>query len=85
VREAKEIRAALAGKQADHRTKTEVKRRARMQSVDNWQAVWDNSSKGRLTHQLIHSIEPWVNRKHGQIRFLLHAGSEWTWLLPKLP
>jgi len=67
VREAKENRAALAGEQADHSTKTEVKRRARMQSVDNWQAAWDNSSKGRWTHQLIPSIEPWVNRKHGQV------------------
>jgi len=47
VREAKEIRAALAGVRADHRTKTEVKRSARMQSVDNWQAAWDNSRKGR--------------------------------------
>jgi len=71
VREAKENRAALAGEQADHSTKTEVKRRARMQSVDNWQAAWDNSSKGRWTHQLIPSIEPWVNRKHGQVNFYL--------------
>jgi len=64
VWEAKEIRAA-------HRTKTEVKRSARMQSVDNWQAAWDNSSKGRWRHQLIPSIEPWVNRKHGQVDFYL--------------
>jgi len=60
VREAKEIRAALAAEQAEHRTKTDVKRSARMQSVDNWQAAWDNSS-----------IEPWVNRKHGHVDFYL--------------
>jgi len=83
VREAKEIRAALAGEQADHSTKTEVKRRARTQSVDNWQAAWDKSRKGRWTHQLIPSIKPWVNRKHGQVA--AHAGAEWTRLLPKLP
>jgi len=67
VREAKEIRAALAGDQTNHRAKTEVKRSATMQSVDNWQAAFDNSSKGRWTHQLIPSIEPWVNRKHSQV------------------
>jgi len=42
-----------------------------MQSVDNWQAAWNNSSKGRWTHQLISSIESWVNRKHGQVDFYL--------------
>jgi len=68
VREAKEIRVALAGERADLRTKTKVKRSARMQSVDNWQAAWD---AGRWTHQLIPSIEPWVNRKHGQVDFYL--------------
>jgi len=71
VREAKEIRAALAGEQADRSTKTEVKRRARMQSVVNWQAAWDISSKGRWTHKLIPSIEPWLSRKHGQVDFYL--------------
>ncbi|XP_070851519.1 uncharacterized protein [Drosophila suzukii] len=65
VQEAKEIRAALAGDQANHRAKT------RMQSVDNWQAAWDNSSKGRWTHQLIPSIEPWVKGKHAQVDFYL--------------
>jgi len=51
VGEAKEIRAALAGEQADHRTKTEVKRRARMQSVDNWQAAWTTPARdsGRIS------------------------------------
>ncbi|XP_070854202.1 uncharacterized protein [Drosophila suzukii] len=73
VREAKEIRAALVGEQADRSTKTEVKIRARMQSVVNWQAAWDNSSKGRWTHQLIPSIEPWLNRKHGQVDFYLSS------------
>jgi len=53
VREDKETR---AGEQADHRTRTEVKRSTRMQSVDNWQAAWHNSSKRRWTHQLIPSI-----------------------------
>ncbi|XP_070852173.1 uncharacterized protein [Drosophila suzukii] len=48
-----------------HRTKTEVKRSARMQSVDNWQAAWDNSSKGRWT------LDARVNRKHGQVDFYL--------------
>jgi len=71
VREAKEIRAALADDQTNHRAKTEVKRSARMKSVDNWQAAWDNSSKGRWTHQLIPSIELWLNRKHGQVDFYL--------------
>jgi len=42
-----------------------------MQSVDNSQAPWNNSSKGRWKHQLIPSIEPWVNRKHGQVDFYL--------------
>ncbi|XP_070854063.1 uncharacterized protein [Drosophila suzukii] len=56
VREAKEIRAALAGEQADRSTKTEVKRRA---------------SKGRWTHKLIPSIEPWLSRRHGQVDFYL--------------
>jgi len=42
-----------------------------MQSVVNWQAAWDNSSKGRWTHQLIPSIETWLNRKHGQVDFYL--------------
>jgi len=44
VLEAKDIRAVLVGEQADRSTKTVVKRRARMQSVVNWQAAWDNST-----------------------------------------
>jgi len=68
VREAKEIRAALAGEKADRSTKTEVKRRARMQSVVNWQAAWDNSS---MKHGLVDFYLTQAQSGHGCFRSFL--------------
>lgn len=36
-----------------------------------WQTRWDESEKGRWTHELITDIRAWTKRKHGEINFHL--------------
>ncbi|XP_041452024.1 uncharacterized protein LOC121405423 [Drosophila obscura] len=51
--------------------KRQVRKACKLQSLRKWQQRWDTSPKGRWTHQLIPSIEAWVDRKHGQVNFYL--------------
>lgn len=43
----------------------DCRKRERQKSLERWQAHWDNSEKGRWTHQLIPSLVEWINRQHG--------------------
>ena len=43
----------------------------RTSSTERWQRRWNISTKGRWTHTLIPELEPWFNRKHGEINFYL--------------
>lgn len=36
----------------------------RQQSINEWQALWDTTPKGRWTHMLIRDVETLFNRKH---------------------
>ena len=48
-----------------------VRRTARAASINRWQRIWDNSTKGRWTHRLIPRVENWVERRHGEVNFYL--------------
>uniref|UniRef100_A0A2S2PDK9 Retrovirus-related Pol polyprotein from type-1 retrotransposable element R1 2 n=1 Tax=Schizaphis graminum TaxID=13262 RepID=A0A2S2PDK9_SCHGA len=39
--------------------------------TSTWQRRWDESTKGRWTHELITDIKTWTQRKHGEINFHL--------------
>lgn len=41
----------------------------RKTSLEQWQARWDTSPKGRWTHRLIPNIERWVHRGHGEVGY----------------
>jgi len=43
----------------------------RATSLNQWQTMWDASSKGRWTHRLIPKVEIWVNRPHGELNYYL--------------
>nr|XP_041633355.1 uncharacterized protein LOC121503203 [Drosophila kikkawai] len=49
----------------------EGKLAARRRSIENCQARWDSSPKGRWTHRLIPDLARWVERAHGQVSFYL--------------
>ena len=40
-------------------------------TMERWQAEWDASEKGRWTYKLIPNISTWVNRRHGEVNFIL--------------
>lgn len=44
---------------------------AHEETISEWQHQWDNTEKGRWTHQLIPSVDRWVNRDHGEVNFYL--------------
>jgi Reverse transcriptase (RNA-dependent DNA polymerase)/Endonuclease-reverse transcriptase len=43
----------------------------RGQTIQDWQAEWDKSDKGRWTYRLIPSIKMWMERPHGEVNFHL--------------
>lgn len=56
--------------------KGEVQTRAsremeRNRTVQQWQAEWEVSQKGRWTYKLIPNINMWIKRKHGEVNFYL--------------
>ncbi|CAB0044363.1 unnamed protein product [Trichogramma brassicae] len=38
----------------------------RAKTIEEWQAQWTRSRKGRWTHRLIPNITPWIERRHGE-------------------
>jgi len=67
---------AAEEKAVDSATRSGQQRRsarleAREATMENRQRRWDESSKGRWTHRLIHKIRCWVVRKHGSVNFHL--------------
>jgi hypothetical protein len=64
---AKERQAVYIG----HDRGRETRRVARMETITQWQISWSESTKGRWTYRLIPSIEPWLNRRHGEMDYHL--------------
>ena len=50
----------------------EERERAREQSMEEWQERWKNlRGKAEWTRKLIQRVEPWKNRKHGEVNYQL--------------
>ncbi|CAB0034397.1 unnamed protein product [Trichogramma brassicae] len=43
----------------------------RAKTIEEWQAQWTRSRKGRWTHRLIPNITPWIERRHGEVDYHL--------------
>lgn len=48
-----------------------IKAEERRASMEQWQSLWNSSSKGRWTHKLITDIETWIGRNHGECSYQL--------------
>lgn len=40
-------------------------------SIQEWQDMWDTSTKGRWTYELIPNIRLWIERRHGEVNYHL--------------
>ncbi|XP_030764847.1 uncharacterized protein LOC115889073 [Sitophilus oryzae] len=49
----------------------EVKNHQRRDTYQIWQEEWDTSDKGRWTRKLIHNVEDWTSRKHGDVDYYI--------------
>ena len=43
----------------------------RENTIKKWQDHWNSSTDGRWTYDLIHDINIWLNRKHGELDFYI--------------
>ncbi|CAB0043344.1 unnamed protein product [Trichogramma brassicae] len=43
----------------------------RAKTIEEWQAQWTRSRKGRWTHRLIPNITPWIERRHREVDYHL--------------
>ena len=68
LQERKEIYNARASGNSE---RTLIKRNAREKLLQTWQRQWDETERGRWTHELIPNIELWQKRKHGELNFYL--------------
>lgn len=57
----------LEKKESPHRNDCDI----RKELFQKWQAEWDAATTGRWTWKLIKEVEPWVNRKFGEVDFHL--------------
>lgn len=44
---------------------------ARSNLLRAWQSDWDSAESGRWTHRLIPKLDPWFNRKFGEVNYRL--------------
>lgn len=51
--------------------KDKVKIEERTRTMEDWQATWEQDSRGRWTARLIGQIQAWVERKHGEIDYYM--------------
>lgn len=51
--------------------KNEIRKKAKEKTRRKWQRKWDKGNAGRWTHTCIPKIEPWIDRKHGQLNFYM--------------
>uniref|UniRef100_A0A034WR48 Putative 115 kDa protein in type-1 retrotransposable element R1DM n=1 Tax=Bactrocera dorsalis TaxID=27457 RepID=A0A034WR48_BACDO len=58
-------------KSTGDRLTNEERKQERQRSLNEWQKRWDEATTGRWTHRLIRSIQPWIERKHGETDFYL--------------
>ncbi|XP_030754178.1 uncharacterized protein LOC115880973 [Sitophilus oryzae] len=49
----------------------EVKNYQRRGTYQKWQEEWDTSDKRRWTRKLIHNVEDWTSRKHGDVDYYI--------------
>ena len=49
----------------------ELRKQERRNSIQRWQILWDNTTKGRWTYRLIRQVDAWVNRDHGEVNYYL--------------
>lgn len=59
---------------AKEMTRIHEDRNAKMAKIDTireWQKLWEKDTNGRWTYTLIPNIEKWVNRRHGEINYYL--------------
>lgn len=54
-----------------HLGKKKAAEEARDLTVRKWQRAWEEETRGRWTAKLIPTIEPWLNRKHGEVTFYI--------------
>ena len=48
-----------------------VAREERQRTLNEWQLSWQNEPRGKWTARLIDKLDPWLNRKHGEIDYFL--------------
>lgn len=48
-----------------------ARREARNQMMESWQRAWEQEERGRWTRRLIKQVQPWMERKHGEIDYYL--------------
>ena len=51
--------------------RSQAAKEARKETLRIWQQTWEQESRGKWTRTLIKNIEPWVNRKHGELNYYL--------------
>lgn len=68
---AKERRSLYRLKGTTIETPEEQRVEERRKGIDQWQMLWDASTKGRWTHRLIPQVDVWLNRKHGEVNYYL--------------
>lgn len=68
---AEEMRRIYNRRTANSREMKRIKEEERATTMARWQARWNETTKGRWTHTLIPSIEPWVNRSRGDCNYQL--------------
>uniref|UniRef100_A0ABD2WMC7 Reverse transcriptase domain-containing protein n=1 Tax=Trichogramma kaykai TaxID=54128 RepID=A0ABD2WMC7_9HYME len=54
-----------------------VESEERAKTIEEWQAQWTCSRKGRWTHRLIPNIIPWIERRHGEVTSARYVRQRW--------
>ncbi|KAH8241712.1 hypothetical protein KR032_004502 [Drosophila birchii] len=54
---------------AERRTGNSGSATQRSSTLTQWQARWNGATTGRWTHRIIPELDPWINRRHGQVDY----------------
>jgi len=49
----------------------DISSQARIETIQEWQQRWQGETRGRWTAEVIPEVQPWIERKHGEINFYL--------------
>ncbi|KAM8702438.1 hypothetical protein ACLKA7_001769 [Drosophila subpalustris] len=66
IAESGKIHEAVLGAGETTSSISAIRADVRQNSIRLWQSQWDNTTKGRWTHQLIPKLSIWLERKHGE-------------------